>query len=248
VVVDGGDATESTSGISSWGDIGAFSVSDPLAIYFFGDNGASEQSTNAGDSFTSLGSLDFNAGGLWTAGAAEVDPLDSNKAWASMATSSGGTPPTVMGLFDLSSGTVNDISTQVESALGGQGPGGFEVYATSSGYRLRVVGLQGAVAVSDDEGASFQTVSSSAPLAACGNWAGRVRQLTSYAGDHSVVATWCPKTNDVAISLNGGVSWGQVSNAPAWQNSGCSNITGVVLTATQAVVACGSGHSVAFPF
>ena len=244
-------ATELSDGVSSWGNICAFSAADPAQIYFFGDNGSSLVSTNAGDTTSTITQPTFGGTSLWTAGAAEVDPLDDSVAWISLSGDPTTTPPTYLGQYSAAGGRVTDFTSAAETALVGQGPAGFEVYATNAdagAYRMRVIGVQGAIAVSDDEGGTFTSVSTASNLPDCGAWESGLRQITSYAGDRTALATWCPKKNDLALSRNSGRSWAPVENAPSWTSSGCDQISGVVLTGNRVVVACFNGPSVSFPY
>lgn len=239
---------ELTNGPITWGSIGAFSITDPNRVYIFGDNGESVVSTNGFDTSTFISpNPDFHAGSLWTGGAAEISPLNSNIAWASL----GGTSATIFGQFDSATNLVTDMTAQVRAALADQTPGAMELYASGPNtYRLRVIGSQGAVATSDDLGSTFQNQSTASALQGVTGWVWGVRRFVSSVLDRNTLVSWDQFYQNLYISRDGGVTWTNVSDTPSWSAGPCNGaIGGVALTASSVVVACRDGTaSVMFPY
>jgi hypothetical protein len=231
---------QSQNGLWSWGNIAAFSMTDPSTVYFLGDNGGSRYSTNAADTSTAITPapvLSPGGNSLWTPGAAEIDPTDSSKVWLAVA---GATAPTVT-RYDHVAQTVTDYSAQLRDAVGTLG--GLEVYPRGTSYRMRFIGGTGAVATSDDLGATFQPVVGGGGLPPCGGWVNGLREIVSYADDHTRVASFCPNSNDVAVSSDGGATWTTV-RSPTWTTVACA-VNGVSLTSTKTLVSCNNAPPLA---
>jgi hypothetical protein len=234
-----------SAGTSSWGNITALSPTDPDIAYFIGDNLGSRVSSDFGLTSDPINpNPTLFPGGLWTFGSALVSPTSSKKVLAIAAPSSGD-PVAQFAEYDATIGTVTNRTKEIETALSGQLPGSFETYRVADQVRIRVLGDKGALAVSDDGGASFTTAASSSSLPTCAGWVTGTRHLVSLATDHTQLASWCSSSSDVFVSRDAGVTWENLAQGGV--TFSCS-VRAVTLVPGKALLGCNGSPSLAVTY
>jgi hypothetical protein len=124
------------------------------------------------------------------------------------------------------------------SALGNDVPCAAEAYLNGATWRARVISKSGFLATSDDSGGTFTAVLGSGTLPTC-----QGRNITSLPSDRNTIFTWCG--HDFWVSKTGGTSWTQPTAGQNWVKYGCSLITSLVPTDTNALVTCSDRPPVA---
>jgi hypothetical protein len=225
-------AVSSKNGLSSWGNISAFSITVPGIVYYLGDNLGSRVSVDAGDTSTTISPAPYFGGGLWTPGAAEVKPSNSNIAWLTCSFASGSAS-----FFEYNHTTkaVTDLTAKLGAALGNDSPTGMELYQIGGVNRLRVISAKGWIGYSDNEAQTFAPLAGAVGgLSSCAGWAQAQRQISSLASNRNLIASWCPGA-DVAFSKDAGKTWTKLGDN--FGSYGC-NVKSVVVTPSNLVIAC----------
>lgn len=218
--------TVSSNGISSWKVISAVSITDPLVHYQFG--GKVAKSTDGAQSFTTIqNNFPFF---VWYPAAAVVHPGNSNLVYFVTEGS--------LYLYDATVRENSDVTSRAQSALGGDLVAGIEAYAIDTTARaLRVISESGRVAISTDDGLTFNPANSNGPLGS-GTCPNNRRHLVSNPANRDILVTACFFRNEgAAWSGDGGTSWVGLSAQPLWTALDCS-VRSVTSVSSGAIFSC----------
>ena len=227
----------SPSNVQSKSHIVSFSLTDPKRIYLFAGN-KPYLSDDAGDTWTSIGPAEIGSWPKIKLGIVDswIDPNDSEiVVMTTRYKAVGGGLQTSVYHWD---GNTKALTSFKPPGLGGYKPSGMEMFEAGGKYVLRLISTKGWLLQTTD---FFKTGTKiSAP--GIGKLPECTRELTSYAGNRDVMATWCKSgvSHDLRYSTDAGQSWTKIEGNK-WSNYDCYSdyeLGGFVITDTRFIIAC----------